>query len=335
MNKVHRHVKAPIGQIHVPERRFQWSHIDLVGPLPVSGGNTWLLTMIDRTTRHLEAVPLANATADTVADAYLLNWVARFGVPSHLTSDRGPQFTSQVWECLNKALGTRMHLTTAYHPAANGLVERQHRKMKDALKSRCMGRPDWHKELWAILLGIRTTPRDDIGGSTAELLFGTTITVPGELVTAGEFGPATGETLKRTRQMVAGRIPAPMSRHATPPTHIPKDLASCKYVFVRVDKVVNPLAAKYTGPYKVLERHDKAYQLDYGTDDHGNDLQDWVSIDRLKPAYTDTDTFGDEEPAPAPTRRGRGRPRKAPTPPPTTTKRGRGRPPGSKNKNKK
>ena len=334
-NKVHRHVKSPVGQIKVPDRRFMWSHIDLVGPLPVSGGNRYILTMIDRTTRHLEAVPLPNATAETVADAYLLHWVARFGVPSHLTSDRGAQFTGQVWACLNKALGTKMHLTTAYHPQANGLVERQHRRMKESLKSRLDGRPDWHKELWAVLLGIRTTPRDDIGGSTAELVFGAPITVPGDLVTAKEFEPATGETLKRIRQMVAGRVPAQMSRHCTPTTHVPQQLASSKYVLVRVDKVTDPLAAKYTGPYRVLERKDKAFRLDYGLDDHGNDLQEWVSIDRLKPSFTDSDTFDDEGQIPAPARRGRGRPRKEPTPATTTGSRSRGRPPGSKNKKTK
>ena len=196
-------------------------------------------------------------------------------------------------------------------------------------------KPDWHRELWAVLLGIRTTPRDDIGGSTAELVFGAPITVPGDLVTDKKFEPATGETLKRIRQMVAGRVPTQMSRHCTPTTHIPKELASCKYALVRVDKVTDPLAAKYTGPYKVLERKDKAFRLDYGLDDHGNDLQEWVSIDRLKPSFTDSDTFDDEGQIPAPARRGRGRPRKEPTPAPTTSTRGRGRPPGSKNKKTK
>jgi len=100
--------------------------------------------------------------------------------------------------------------------------------------------------------------------------------------------------------MVAGRVPTPMSRHAAPPTYIPKDLASCKYVFVRVDKVVDPLASKYTVPYRVLETHEKAYKLDYRLDDHGNYLQEWVSIGILKPAYTDADTFGNEETVPAP-----------------------------------
>ena len=125
-----------------------------------------------------------------------------------------------------------------------------------------------------------------------------------------------------------------MSRHCAPATHMPKELTSCIYVWVRVDKVVDPLAAKYTGPYKVLERHEKAFRLDYGLDDHGNDLQEWVSIDRLKPSFTDSDTFDDEGQIPAPARRGRGRPRKNPAPAPQTNKRGRGRPPGSRNKKK-
>ena len=124
----------------------------------MSGSNKYILTKIERTKRTFEAIPIPIATAETVADAYLLHWVARFGVPSHLTSERGAQFTSQVWECLNKALGTKMHLTTAYHPQAHGLVERQHRRMKESLKSRLDTKPDWHRELWAVLLGLRTTP---------------------------------------------------------------------------------------------------------------------------------------------------------------------------------
>ena len=121
VNKVHRHTKSPHGSFEVPEKRFVWSHIDLVGPLPPSCGNTWVMTIINQTTRYLEAVPLRDATAQTVA--YLLQCVARFCVPGHLTSDRVVQVTSQVWEILAKALGTKLHCTTAYHPQGNGLVE--------------------------------------------------------------------------------------------------------------------------------------------------------------------------------------------------------------------
>merc|ERR1712015_327223 len=225
---------------------------------------------------------------------------------------------SRVWAVMNQELGTKMHLTTAYHPASNGLVERQHRKMKDALKSRLEGRPDWHRELWAVLLGMRTAPRDDIGASTAELVFGMPITVPGDLVEPREFKPASPELLRQVRQAAAGRTPVPSSAHTTPTSHTPKDLASCPYVFVRVDKVVNPLASKYTGPYKVLERSERAFKLDYTTDPFGKDLHEWVTMERLKPAYLDHATFGPDGP-PAPARKGRGRPRKDAEAPPAQT----------------
>ncbi len=230
---------------------------------------------------------------------------------------------------MNKALGTKMHLTTAYHPAANGLIERQHRKLKDALKSRLEGRPDWHRELWAVLLGMRTAPRDDIGASTAELVFGSPITVPGDLIEARTVEPASQEMLKQVRQIAAGRVPVPTSAHATPPTHTPKDLAECKYVFIRVDKVVNPLASKYTGPHMVIERAERAYKLDFGVDGNGKELKDWVTLERLKPAHLDTSA--NDEQRPAPPRQGPGRPRRAPAAA-APAKRGRGRPKGSKNK---
>ena len=178
---------------------------------------------------------------------------------------------------------------------------------------------------------MRTAPRDDIGASTAELVFGTPIAVPGDMVEARESKPASPELLQQIRQISAGKVPVPTSAHATPATHTPKDLATCPYVFVRVDKVVNPLASKYTGPYKVVERSERAYKLDYGTDNYGNDLQDWVTLERLKPAHTDASTF--DTPETAPPRRGPGRPPQAtPTPAQAPARRGPGRPKGSKNR---
>ena len=166
----------------------------------------------------LEAILLREATAQTVVDANLLHWVAKFGVPGHLTSDRGVQFTSQLWEIMAKALSTKLHCTTAYHPTANGLVKQQHRKMKDSLKSCLEARPNWSQELWAVLLGMRTSKRPDIGASTAELVFRTLVTFPGDLIMAKDYQPASGDLLKRIRRIAAGRSPAPTSAHNTATT---------------------------------------------------------------------------------------------------------------------
>jgi transposase InsO family protein len=99
-----------------------------VGPLPVSsGGFNYIFTMIDRSTRWLEAVPLKDISATSCADTFMATWVSRFGVPDCITSENKPQFTSAVWSILCAKLGISQGLTIAFHPQSNGMVERSHR----------------------------------------------------------------------------------------------------------------------------------------------------------------------------------------------------------------
>ena len=70
-----------VEKMPVPSARFTYVYVDLVGPLPASqGGHTHLFTMVDRSTRWPEAVPLKPTTAEAVVDAYMATWVARFGL---------------------------------------------------------------------------------------------------------------------------------------------------------------------------------------------------------------------------------------------------------------
>ena len=72
-------------------------------------------------------------------DAFIFGWVARFGVPVTVTTDRGAQFTLALWSSTCTRLGVRHILTTAYHPQSNGMVERVHRQIKTALHARAAG----------------------------------------------------------------------------------------------------------------------------------------------------------------------------------------------------
>ena len=108
-----------------------------VGPLPPTKGYTHLLTCVDRFTRWPEAIPLINTSTETVAHAFLMGWIAWFGVPTTITIDQGGQFESHLWHQLMQLLGTHRIHTTAYHPCADGLVERLHRQLKASLMATC------------------------------------------------------------------------------------------------------------------------------------------------------------------------------------------------------
>ena len=86
--KVLTHVLAPVARREPPDRRFGSLHLDLVGPLPESGGMKYVMTIVDRFTRWMEAVPLPDISADTCVKAFLLHWVARYGVPGDVVADR-------------------------------------------------------------------------------------------------------------------------------------------------------------------------------------------------------------------------------------------------------
>ena len=95
--KVNFHHRAPLCKYKEPLLRFDHVNVDLVGPLPLSKDFTHLLTVVDRVTRWPEAIPLASTNTKDVADAFLSGWITRYVLPSDVSSDRGPQFTSQLW----------------------------------------------------------------------------------------------------------------------------------------------------------------------------------------------------------------------------------------------
>ena len=164
-----------------PRRSFSHIHVDIVGPLPVSStGCRYLLTIVDRLTIWPEAVPLTDITAEVCADSFTSHWVERFGVPGTMTTDRVTQSSlEQFWKCLCNTHGIRHIMTTAYHLQSNGLVERFHWRLKEALRARDCGSA-WVEHLSWALLGIRSAPKEVSGVSSAEAVYGIPLALPGQ-----------------------------------------------------------------------------------------------------------------------------------------------------------
>ena len=241
---------------------------------------SYLFTIIDRFTRWPEAIPLPNAQASTCATALLHHWIARFGVPVDITSDRGSQFTSSIWTQLNRLLGVNTKMTTAYHPQANGMVERLHRQLKAGLKARTTG-PNWFAELPMVLLGIRSSWRVDPGCSPAELVYGSTLRIPGEFLQPRDARTMEPDLpfLRELQRTMRSLQPPPTRFHGNQTTYVPSSLASADYVYVRRASHRHPLQRPYDGPFCVLDKKEKHFTLDV------RGRKETVSIDRLKSAF--------------------------------------------------
>lgn len=285
-SKVFKHTKSDIQHYDFPSARFETVHIDIVGPLPPSKQHgvpytspyRYLFTCIDRATRWIEATPMSDITAASVAVAFLQTWISRFGVPLIVISDRGTQFESELFRELSTLVGFHRLRTAAYTPKTNGMVERTHRSIKAALMAR---KQNWLDSLPIVLLGLRALINES-GFSPASAVTGTSLLCPRPLLTNCEEN-FTSETVKKLATEMLKFNFHEMSEgvhHSPRKSYIPKDLYSCTHVWVRIDRVRRSLEAPYSGPFLVLERHPKYFVVRTVTGS-----TQLISVDRLKPAY--------------------------------------------------
>ena len=136
--KIRRHTRSAPAKYEPPQQRFARINKDIFGPFP-------------------------DMCADSVVKALLSQWISRFSVPAHITSDRGRQFESSVFAELMNTIGTTHLRTTLYHPQSNGIIERWHRTLKSAIL--CHNSERWVHHLPIILLGLR--------------VYGSTLKIPG------------------------------------------------------------------------------------------------------------------------------------------------------------
>nr|VZI09766.1 unnamed protein product [Spirometra erinaceieuropaei] len=126
---------------------------------------------------------------------------------------------------------------------------------------------DLSDHLPLVLLSLRSTLKADIGCTAADLVYGTSLRLPGDYV----------ERLRSAMRNLRATSP----RASPANSFIPPDLDKCDFVWVRHDAVRRPLQPPYDGPYKVFRRSDKDVVIER------NGKTDTVSIDRVKPAYID------------------------------------------------
>ena len=241
-------------------RRFKMVHVDIVGPLDTSQrGHQFILTMMDRFSRWVEAVPLTTITARTVTEAFFFTWISRYGCPSILISDRGKQFKSDLFNSLLQLCNTEHRLTVSYHPQTNGQIERMHSTLKEML--RCVLKQynkQWDRALPTVLLAMRTAI-NEWGVSPSIALFGEQVATPTGLVhrplnvpdrTAYEFILELNKQMDFIRKVIIQNDATLSDRPDIQPT-VPVKFTA-KVAYLREPVYQSGFYAKYRGPYLVL-----------------------------------------------------------------------------------
>ncbi|GJV29447.1 putative reverse transcriptase domain-containing protein [Tanacetum coccineum] len=131
--KVKAEHQRPSGLLVQPEiPQWKWDNImmDFVTKLPKSSqGYDTIWVIVDRLTKSAIFMPMRETDPmDKLARMYLKEVVTKHGIPVSIICDRDPWFTSNFWRSLQKALGTSLDMSTAYHPQTNGnaTIERNH-----------------------------------------------------------------------------------------------------------------------------------------------------------------------------------------------------------------
>ena len=111
--------------------------MDFVTGLPRSQrGNDTIWVIVDRLTKSAHFLAIKETDKfSTLADIYLKEVVSRHGVPTSIISDRDARFTSELWQAMHKAFGSRLDMSTAYHPQTDGQSERTIQTLEDRLQA--------------------------------------------------------------------------------------------------------------------------------------------------------------------------------------------------------
>ena len=176
---------APPMQLYSVTQPWHTTGIDIMGPFPPTPHQKkFLLVVVDYFTRWIELFALRNTTATDIANILINKVICRYGTPSYILSDNGPQFASQLFNEGCSSLGIDRKFTANYHPQTN-MTERVNRTLKAQIAIYAERHPGlWDKEIQKLAFAIRTSVNETTGDTLAYLNFGRDLQTPFDLLLA-------------------------------------------------------------------------------------------------------------------------------------------------------
>ncbi|GJS79166.1 reverse transcriptase domain-containing protein [Tanacetum coccineum] len=272
-SRVKAECQKPSGLLVQPEiPMWKWERItmDFVTKLPkTSTGHDAIWVIVDRLTKSAHFIPIrATDSMETLTRLYIKEIVTRHGVPISIISDRDSHFTSRFWQSLQNALGTRLDMSTAYHPETDGQSERTIQTLEDMLRA-CVidfGK-GWDKHLPLVEFSYNNSYHASIKAAPFEALYGRKCRSPVCWAEVGDSQLTGPEIIQETTEKIVQirqRLQAARDRQRSYANVRRKPLEF--QVGDRVMLKISPrkgifrfgkrgkLNPRYIGPFKILER---------------------------------------------------------------------------------
>ena len=162
---------APLNPSQTMDYPFQRIAMDIF-QMPRCNGYELVLVVVDYFSKWVEAFPLRNKSAETIAEILFQHIFMRHGPPEYLHSDKGAEFVASIVHELSRVASVYQTHTPAYSPRADGQAERQIRTLKDMLSKYHTETGKWFPYLYPALCAIRSSVHETIGFSPYEVLYG-------------------------------------------------------------------------------------------------------------------------------------------------------------------
>jgi transposase InsO family protein len=307
--------------LSVPERKWQSVGMDFIVRLPkTEAGHDALMVVTDRLTKMVRCIPTATTvTAPEVAELFVEHVVRLYGVPQEIVSDRDSKFTSAFWQTMFRSLGTKLSMSSSYHPQSDGQSERSNQSVEQVLRCYVSAyNNDWDAHLALAEFSLNSAVNVSTGFSPFRLMYGFEPSSPLQLIVDAlqrvQGGAAGVRRVEETAQML-DRMAAELvqakenigrardqaavqaNKHRRDVSYQVGDEVMLSTANLRLAGTSRKFAARWVGPFKVKQLVGPvAVELDLP---QSIKLHPVVHVSQMKPWQVDA-RWGDRNAPPPP-----------------------------------
>ncbi len=274
----HQRPGGELQPLDIPEWKWDQITMDFVVGLPrTTKGHDAIWVVVDRLTKSAHFISIKTTfSLEQLAALYVQEIVRLHGVPKSIVSDRDARFTSKFWKSVQRAMGTSLNFSTAFHPQTDGQSERTIQILEDMLRACVLDfKGTWNRYLSLIEFSYNNSYQATIGMAPYEALYGRRCRSPVHWYETGESEITAPEFVEDTTQAVKKiqtRMKSAQSRQKSyaDKRRRPLEFQVGDSVFLKVSPFKGvirfgkrgKLNPRYIGPYEILERVGKtAYRL--------------------------------------------------------------------------